>query len=78
MINPSEMRMLGKEHGSEILKAALTARAPDALGSRVRRRLGWSLIGLGVHLALDGGKGRGPEHRQGRPTPIGGSLRMTV
>ncbi|HXQ43346.1 MAG TPA: hypothetical protein VN816_01815 [Acidimicrobiales bacterium] len=53
MVNPSLLRQLGKEHQREILAAGGPPRAPEARG-RVRRRIGWSLIGLGVHLTLPG------------------------
>jgi hypothetical protein len=71
MVNPSVLRQLGKEHEREILEASRIPRAAGSMGSRVRERLGWSLIGLGAHLALNGGgppeSGRltNPRHRTG-------------
>jgi hypothetical protein len=58
MVNPSAMQQLGKEHGREILQTSGAPRPRAVKGSRVRERLGWSLIGLGVRLALDGQPGR--------------------
>jgi hypothetical protein len=57
MTNPSVLQQLAQEHQREILEASRTRRLRDPGGSGVRQRLGWSLIGLGVHLAL-GGYGR--------------------
>ena len=57
MVNPSLLEQFGKEHGLEILASSRTPRGP-VRWPRVRQRLGWSLIGLGAHLALDGQRGR--------------------
>ncbi len=54
MINPSLLQQLGRRRQSEILEASRTPRVPVAAGPGLRQRLGWSLIGLGVHLALNG------------------------
>jgi hypothetical protein len=62
MFNPSVMQQLAKEQQGEILQASRARRAAGPVLPRARRRLGWSLIGLGAHLALDG-SGRGPERR---------------
>jgi hypothetical protein len=63
MVNPSVLQQLGKEHQREILEASRIPRTADSLVPRARRRLGWSLIGLGAHLAMDGqGRGSGPWH----------------
>jgi len=58
MTNPSVMQQLAQEHERETLAASRMPRRPGFLAPKVRRRLGWSLIGLGVHLALDGGPNR--------------------
>jgi hypothetical protein len=58
MVNPTVLQKLGKEHQREILEASRTPRAPRTLGPMVRQRLGWSLIGLGARLALDGRRGQ--------------------
>jgi hypothetical protein len=57
MVNPSLLEQFGKERGREILEASRTPRGPGPW-PKVRQRLGWSLIGLGVHLALDGHRGQ--------------------
>jgi len=51
MTNPSAMQQLAREHECEILATSRVPRA-GSLAPKVRRRLGVSLIGLGVHLAL--------------------------
>jgi hypothetical protein len=58
MVNPSVLEKLGKEHQREILEASRTPRVPRTLRPMVRQRLGWSLIGLGARLALDGRRGQ--------------------
>ncbi|HEY7946302.1 MAG TPA: hypothetical protein VID75_01430 [Acidimicrobiales bacterium] len=55
MTNPSAMQQLAKEHQRDILGASRVPRA-GSLAPKVRQRLGWSLIGLGVHLALEGAR----------------------
>jgi hypothetical protein len=62
MVNPSVMQQLAKEQQGEILRASRARRAAGPVLPRARRRLGWSLIGLGAHLALDG-SGWGSERR---------------
>ncbi len=54
MVNPSLLQQLGAQRQSEILEASRIPRVPVAAGAGLRQRLGWSLIGLGVHLALNG------------------------
>jgi hypothetical protein len=70
MVNPSVMQQLAKEQQGEILRASRARRAAGPVLPRARRRLGWSLIGLGAHLALDG-SGWGSERRlqPWRPLP---------
>jgi hypothetical protein len=58
MVNPTVLQKLGKEHQREILEASRTPRVPRTLRPMVRQRLGWSLIGLGARLALDGRRGQ--------------------
>jgi hypothetical protein len=58
MVNPTVLEKLGKERQREILEASRTPRLPRTLSPMVRQRLGWSLIGLGVRLALDGRRGQ--------------------
>ncbi len=53
MVNPSLLQQLGKEHQREFLEAARIPRTPDAPGPRVRQRIGWSLVWLGLHLAMN-------------------------
>jgi hypothetical protein len=77
MVNPSAMQQLAKEYQREILEAGRTRRrAVDAAGPGVRERLGWTLIGLGVHLALDGRRHMGSWHRvpDRRPLRAPGAL----
>jgi hypothetical protein len=62
MTNPSVVQQLGKERGREILEASMAA-GPGWLDGKVRERIGWSLIGLGVHLALDRRTPRAPTER---------------
>jgi hypothetical protein len=65
MTNPSVMQQLAREHAREILEAGQARTAAAPVFPAVRRRLGWSLIGLGVHLALDGsGRGTPPVRRE--------------
>jgi hypothetical protein len=54
MLNPSVVQQLGKEHQREILEASRMAEASRSEGLGIRERLGWSLVGLGAHLALYG------------------------
>ena len=53
MVHPAAMEQLAKERQNEILRSSMTRRTPAPF-PKVRERLGWSLIGLGVHLALPG------------------------
>jgi hypothetical protein len=55
MTNPSAMHQLAKQHELEILAASRAPRV-GSLAPKVRQRLGRSLIGLGVHLAVAGAR----------------------
>jgi hypothetical protein len=66
MTNPSVMQQLAREHVREILEAGHVRTAAAPVLPAVRRRLGWSLIGIGAHLALDGS---GPGARRRRLEP---------
>jgi hypothetical protein len=57
MVHPTAMLQLAHEREAEILEASRTPRAPSSF-PKVRERLGWSLIGLGTHLALKGREGQ--------------------
>jgi hypothetical protein len=59
------MQQMAKERENEILRSLQTPRAPGSF-PKVRERLGWSLIGLGVHLALTA---RGGQAVQSFPRP---------
>ena len=61
MVNPSAMQQLAKQRQHELLEAGRPRRVGEATGPGVRQRLGWTLIGLGVHLALNG-RGTGTWH----------------
>ncbi|MGO9962159.1 MAG: hypothetical protein ACLPUG_01865 [Acidimicrobiales bacterium] len=51
MTNPSLLRQLAEQHQREIFMATRARRLGPS--PRLRARLGWSLVGLGVRLALD-------------------------
>ena len=53
MVHPTAMLQMAHEREAEILEACRTPRAPSSF-PKTRERLGWSLIGLGTHLALKG------------------------
>jgi hypothetical protein len=67
MTNPSAMEQLGREHRRETLEAGRIRRAAGPPFPRTRERVGWSLIGLGFRLALDG---RGSGAGQWRRVPV--------
>jgi hypothetical protein len=54
MLNPSVVQQLGKERQREILEASRIEGASGSEGPGIRERLGWSLVGLGVHIAMHG------------------------
>jgi len=53
MVNPSVIQQLAKAREREIFEATRKPRVFVPQRARVRERLGWSLVGLGVHLALN-------------------------
>jgi hypothetical protein len=53
MVNPSLLRQMGKQHEQEILDAARVRQAAEPLRLPLSERLGWSLVGLGVHIVLE-------------------------
>ncbi len=57
MVHPTAMLQLAHQREAEILEASRTPRAPGPF-PKTRERLGWSLIGLGTHLALKGREGQ--------------------
>ncbi len=77
MAHPTTMQQLAKDRGREILETSARPRRLGVVHVRARERLGWSLVGLGVHLAL---KGRGSDpsdwHRAGVPTGRYQTLRL--
>ncbi|MGD0440088.1 MAG: hypothetical protein ABSB52_05625 [Acidimicrobiales bacterium] len=52
MTNPSLLQQLAAQRQREIFTAT-RARRLGAVHPKIRARLGWSLVGLGVRLALD-------------------------
>jgi hypothetical protein len=57
MVHPSAMQTLARERENEIQKLLEIPRAPASF-PKVRERLGWSLISLGLHVALTARRGR--------------------
>jgi hypothetical protein len=53
MAHPSAMLQMAHQREAELLEARRTPRVPSSF-LKARERLGWSLIGLGTHLALKG------------------------
>ena len=57
MVHPSAMQRLARERENEIQRFLQTPRAPASF-PKVRERLGWSLISLGLHVAVTARRGR--------------------
>ncbi|HXQ60800.1 MAG TPA: hypothetical protein VN796_00630 [Acidimicrobiales bacterium] len=68
MAHPTAMQQLAKEREREVLETTGRARRPEVVHLGVRERLGWSLVGIGVHLALKGGRGGSGTDRWERAT----------
>jgi hypothetical protein len=64
MVHPSAMQQLARERETEIQEACRTPRTPGSF-PKMRQRLGWSLMGLGAHLALQGRQGQAWRHSMG-------------
>jgi hypothetical protein len=57
MVHPSEMQKLAREREDEVQRWLQSPRAPAPF-PKVRERLGWSLINLGLHVALTARRGQ--------------------
>jgi hypothetical protein len=57
MVYPSAMQQLARERENEIQRSLLTPRAPAPF-PKVRERVGWSLISLGLHMAMTARRGQ--------------------
>jgi hypothetical protein len=56
MAHPSLLLQMAKERDREVAAASRRPRPPHPLAPKARERLGWSLIGLGMHLAFSPGR----------------------